>query len=155
MRTRSQSSKSPAFAMGTFSPVVSSAGVPITLIWAGIFSFSSTCLRALAARTEIAPHILWPQPCPTSGKASYWARSPTVGASSPLFLKNALKPVSYPAYGRSIVKFSFSRASHKTLDVSYSSWLSSGCSAIQSLSVPSSSRFLQIYSSIFSARSSY
>src|SRR5205085_841912 len=69
--------KTPLSSRSIFPPPFSSAGVPTSSI--------PTCRSfALAVAERNAPTIvieirLWPQPCPTSGRASYSARSATAG----------------------------------------------------------------------------
>ena len=59
----------PFFARMTLPPPFSSAGVPITTI----FPFISDFANAIAAPIDAGPIRLCPQPCPTSGRASYSA----------------------------------------------------------------------------------
>ena len=59
----------------------SSAGVPRNTISPG--SSSAIEARAIAAPTPDAAMVLWPQPCPSPGSASYSARIPIRGPSPP------------------------------------------------------------------------
>ena len=59
----------------------SSAGVPRKTISPG--SSSATAARAIAAPTPDAAIVLWPQPWPRPGSASYSARIPMRGPSPP------------------------------------------------------------------------
>ena len=63
--------------MYTFAPSDSSAGVPSTVMRPPVSC--RTLLRPAAAPQLIVPIILWPQPWPTSGRASYSHRKATFG----------------------------------------------------------------------------
>ena len=68
--------------------VISSSGVPYTTRvppWA-----STTCRRAAAAPAEMTPMRSWPQPWPTSGRASYSHRKPITGFPEPYTARKAV-----------------------------------------------------------------
>ena len=87
------SSKTPLFAISTFTPKFSSAGEPRTYTLPPMSSIS--LLRTIPAPVVVAPNKLCPQPCPILGKASYSTKYAMVAPGlSPLY--TALKAVSTP-----------------------------------------------------------
>ena len=119
----SNSSNTPASAKITFPPLVSSAGVPYTIIFPPISS--KTLLKATAAPDDITPIILCPHPCPILGNASYSHKYPIVIPGFPLS-KVALNAVSISAIGHSTWKLCSFKNIVNASTALYSSFPNSG-----------------------------
>ena len=90
------SRNTPASMRSSFPPPLSSAGVPMSSM-PTCRSFACAAARRNPPTLVIAMR-LWPQPCPTSGSASYSAMNATDGPGGPTRARNA---VSSPPSGRS------------------------------------------------------
>ena len=82
------SRKTPRSRRSIFPPPFSSAGVPISSM--PTWSAGASAAAARNAPTVVIEIRLWPQPCPTSGSASYSARIATAGPGGPTRARNAV-----------------------------------------------------------------
>ena len=106
-------SKTPASNNLIFPPPPSSAGVPMTTRRPGRF-FMLAWTPSPAPKPAMAIR-LWPQPWPISGKASYSARTATVGPSPAPPSRVARNAVSTPPMPRSTAKSWASSVSDRSL----------------------------------------